>query len=402
MNLDDFEQELRDALVHLYDPDFQPAEDLCNIFGCDILDGVAKVQSIIIRAIESLKPPVETPPNPRVEQFYNLLCNRFVFRLTLAETAQKMYMSFSSTWREQRVAIHYLVILLWRRSQELQTQPAIDSEPEREVSQPSDWIAQTKRELASLYSYSPDPTSNVGEAIERVCGLQNAIAAKRGVRLGIGSIQPNLIAAVPSSALRQILITTIGNLVRRISNTRIVIFARMEDGNIKITITGKCAPGDNLTENELVRDIPLPDDSSVEACLEAEQVFLWIKLPSIGRINVLVVDDNLDVVHFYQRSTEGTSYRIIHLEDGRKLFDEIQKTVPDIIVLDVMLPYLDGWELLMQLHANPLTRPIPVVVCSVIREEELAMSLGATRFIAKPVQPGSFIQALDLVLVQAP
>jgi CheY-like chemotaxis protein len=140
----------------------------------------------------------------------------------------------------------------------------------------------------------------------------------------------------------------------------------------------------------------------VEARLEGEQVFLWIKLPSVGRINVLVVDDNLDVVHFYQRSTEGTSYRIIHLEDGRKLFDEIQKTVPDIIVLDVMLPYLDGWELLMQLHANPLTKPIPVVVCSVIREEELALSLGATRFIAKPVQSGSFIQALDLVLAQAP
>jgi CheY-like chemotaxis protein len=56
----------------------------------------------------------------------------------------------------------------------------------------------------------------------------------------------------------------------------------------------------------------------------------------------------------------------------------------------------------MRLHEDPETCTIPVVVCSVVREEALALSLGAARHLSKPVQPCEFIQALDQVLVQAP
>jgi CheY-like chemotaxis protein len=110
---------------------------------------------------------------------------------------------------------------------------------------------------------------------------------------------------------------------------------------------------------------------------------------------VLVVDDNVDLVHFYRRYAAGTRYHIVHLSQGTGVLEAVESVTPDIIVLDVMLPDVDGWDLLVQLHEHPATRPIPVVVCSVVREEELALSLGASVYLPKPVRRREFIGALD-------
>ena len=76
----------------------------------------------------------------------------------------------------------------------------------------------------------------------------------------------------------------------------------------------------------------------------------------------------------------------------------VEACAPSIIVLDVMLPDMDGWELLAHLHEHPPTRSIPILVCSVVREEELALALGAKLYLSKPVRRQQFIQALDQAL----
>ncbi len=68
-----------------------------------------------------------------------------------------------------------------------------------------------------------------------------------------------------------------------------------------------------------------------------------------------------------------------------------------MIVLDIMLPDIDGWELLTNLHEYPGTRAIPVIICSVVKQEELAEALGAALYVAKPVMRKQFIEALDTV-----
>ena len=90
-----------------------------------------------------------------------------------------------------------------------------------------------------------------------------------------------------------------------------------------------------------------------------------------------------------------------HLREGQATFQAIEALQPDIIVLDLMLPDVDGWELLAQLYEHPLSRSIPIVVCSVVREEELALALGAAAYIAKPVRRRDFMQVLTAVLTQA-
>ena len=71
--------------------------------------------------------------------------------------------------------------------------------------------------------------------------------------------------------------------------------------------------------------------------------------------------------------------------------------VPQILVIDIMMPGLDGWRLLGQLRHHPVTAPIPIVVSTIVSEKGLALSLGAVDFIQKPVSRRIFLTALDQV-----
>jgi CheY-like chemotaxis protein len=406
---EELERELHEALAHLYDPDYQPSEAFCAAIGCDAQDGVLGVQTAILRAIESLKPPSNMPPTAHTRQVHDLLHNRFVLKLTQEETADRMHMSRTSVHRAQRKAVHALARVLWERSQaqgqvtkvhiqEMGAQP-----PGEEASdiQGVDWQSQVQRELASLQAKAPDTVSDVGGVIGSALEFVAPLTSERGVHIEVRSLQPGLVATVHPVVLYHILISAMRRLARYISNGRIAVYARLEDGNVRITLTGAVAAEGGLGEADLVSDIPVSQDVSIETYLDGTQAFVWIEASSMGKVTVLVVDDNEDMARFYKGATVGTRYHIVHITQGRGLLDALEAIAPDIIVLDVMLPDIDGWRLLMRLREDPASRSIPVIVCSVVREEDLALSLGAVRYLPKPVRPREFIQALDQVLPQA-
>jgi CheY-like chemotaxis protein len=400
-----FEHELQEALTHLYDPDYQPSDAFCTLVGCDPEAGALPVQSIIVQTIQDLRPRPAPPSGARIRQMHDLLRSRYVLKLTREETAERLHMSVSSIKRLQREAVHALARILWERSRARDLSPT-DHPEKSAVRQPEEaqvlnWSAQTKHELASLRAYAPDAVSNVGEVVDGILQLVSVLTAKHNVRVEVGFLQQDLVAAIHPNVLRQVLITALGRLAECTATGQITIYAGLEDGNVKITMAGPVAVKETPVDGDLTRDIFTPDDVSIEACLEDGHVFLWLELPSIGKTTVLVVDDNLDMIRFYRRSTEGTNYRIVYVTRGQDLFEMIETTTPDVIVLDVMLPDVDGWNLLLDLHEHPATRSTPVIVCSVVREETLAMSLGAVLYLPKPVSPRQFIQALDHALSQS-
>jgi len=63
-----------------------------------------------------------------------------------------------------------------------------------------------------------------------------------------------------------------------------------------------------------------------------------------------------------------------------------------------MMPGMDGWSLLGRLHEHPATRPIPVLVCTIVAQEEMAIALGATGYLQKPVTRRGFLDALDALV----
>jgi CheY-like chemotaxis protein len=128
----------------------------------------------------------------------------------------------------------------------------------------------------------------------------------------------------------------------------------------------------------------------------AERVFdALITLPVTEQVTVLVIDDNVDTLQLFERYLTGTRYRFVGSEGAQQGLDLAVQVAPRIIVLDVMMPEQDGWALLEQLREDAQTRECPVIVSTILPQEELAMALGAAAFIRKPVGRTELLSALD-------
>lgn len=114
-----------------------------------------------------------------------------------------------------------------------------------------------------------------------------------------------------------------------------------------------------------------------------------------ARATVLVIDDNAGLIELFRRYLAGEDYQLIPARDGREGVRLAEESIPDVVVLDVMMPCEDGWEILQRLQNQESTGHIPVIVCSVLDDPELAHSLGAAGFLAKPVSRTQLLGSLS-------
>ncbi|MBO9643029.1 MULTISPECIES: HD-GYP domain-containing protein [Pseudacidovorax] len=113
-------------------------------------------------------------------------------------------------------------------------------------------------------------------------------------------------------------------------------------------------------------------------------------LSAIQRPTVLVVDDeplNLQVV----RSMLHTDYRLVFAKDGRSALALASAAAPDLVLLDVMMPGMTGYEVCRELKSQELTRYVPVIFATALADEaneELGLACGAVDYVAKPLNAG--------------
>ena len=110
---------------------------------------------------------------------------------------------------------------------------------------------------------------------------------------------------------------------------------------------------------------------------------------------VLVVEDNPDAAEILARHLEAGGFRMKIARTGTEAVDMARDLSPVAITLDILLPEIDGWEVLSRLKANELTRNIPVVVVSVIDNPALGKALGALDYFIKPVDRGALVSRLS-------
>jgi CheY-like chemotaxis protein len=397
---DAFEKEMQEVLGRMFDPDYQPSAAVCLVLGSFPSEGSAVARSKIQAAIEGLKPPANAPQSAFPRLMYELLVNRYVHKLTQEETAYRINVSRRTVNRLQRMAVQTLCEALWERGgMALQNESKPSTTEQLPATPAADWSTQLQQELSHLETRGGKTLSNVDEVISNALTIVNAPQMGFEGNIHTLSIQPGLIAAVHPVLLEQVLISALKRLVPIAGGRSIAIYAKLVDGDAQITLTCPCQDAEcNIPV--LLDEIPSSRDIRLKAAKEGQQAFLWITMPSEGNLTVLVVDDNEDLVQFYRDCTIGSRYHIVHQAQGRNLLQVVGEVRPDLIVLDVMLPDIDGWRLLMRLHETRETRGIPVLVCSVIREEGLSVSLGAAGFLAKPVSPRQFLEALDQIQPQ--
>jgi signal transduction histidine kinase/CheY-like chemotaxis protein len=115
--------------------------------------------------------------------------------------------------------------------------------------------------------------------------------------------------------------------------------------------------------------------------------------PGQGPTVVVVEDDrrSFDLLRVY---LEAAGARVVSARDGEEGLDTVRRLSPAGVVLDILLPGIDGWEVLAQLKADPGTAAIPVVVVSMLDERGRGFALGATEYLVKPVSKEQLLAAL--------
>lgn len=117
------------------------------------------------------------------------------------------------------------------------------------------------------------------------------------------------------------------------------------------------------------------------------------------KLTVLVVDDTQDSRMYLHDilGAEKPDWQLITAESGREGLDKANSKNPDVITLDIMMPSMDGWEVLKRLKSNDETRDIPVVIVSHVDNHDLAYKLGAAAILSKPVSRKLLVGTLERV-----
>ncbi len=105
---------------------------------------------------------------------------------------------------------------------------------------------------------------------------------------------------------------------------------------------------------------------------------------------ILIVDDEPFNVDYLEQELEELNYNIITASNGKEALDQVKSQQPDLILLDIMMPVMDGFAVLKELKADPLLRHIPVIVISAVNDLESVVKgiqLGAEDYLPKPFEP---------------
>jgi signal transduction histidine kinase/DNA-binding response OmpR family regulator len=117
------------------------------------------------------------------------------------------------------------------------------------------------------------------------------------------------------------------------------------------------------------------------------------ELPA-GKPGVLVIEDDPAAQELLRLHLEGAGYGVAVTASGRQALAWLREMRPDAVLLDILLPDLDGWEILQQIKSDAATRSIPVMVVSVVDNRQLGLALGAIDYLVKPVSRERLLEAI--------
>jgi signal transduction histidine kinase/DNA-binding response OmpR family regulator len=161
-------------------------------------------------------------------------------------------------------------------------------------------------------------------------------------------------------------------------------FCTMLGGDIAVT----SAPGKGSTFT-----ITLPDGGKDAAMPRAEPAAGPVSGDTAGK-SVLIVDDDPTVHDVLRTTLAKEGYRLLHAYDGLQALEIAKNERPDVITLDVMMPKLDGWNVLGKLKSDPALSSIPVIMLTIVDERTMGYSLGAAEYMTKPVDRNRLIELL--------
>jgi len=115
----------------------------------------------------------------------------------------------------------------------------------------------------------------------------------------------------------------------------------------------------------------------------------------MSKAKVLIVDDEPFNIEVLEQALDGTDYQVVTAANGQEAWEKIQSEQPDLILLDLMMPVMDGFAVLAKVKDDPMLRDIPIIIVSAEQDSKSVVKgikQGAEDYLTKPVNTTQFVQ----------
>lgn len=395
-------RELRSALAHLDQPLYLETHALTKrlayVAETPEVSRGRVLRRVLRAAIESLDPGAGVPANSPEARAYQVLYRYAVAQQGMVAIASELDIGERQAYRELHQALATLASILFPDDPALLEVCALPSAASRRRA------ALVREEVERLSSEQVQDIV-LSELVSGVVDSARRLAQERGVEVCTRDEAPGLQVTSNRTVLRQALLNLMSHMVRREQHA-VTVHLYCSGNDVVIKFTG-CRG---------VSAVPaLPNDPFAVAVQLLETLSLrWSADPSADGLapvavyvpisqehSVLIVDDNEGLVTLFRRYLRGQPYHVHDVTDATRALQEALRLQPDVIILDVMMPRRDGWEVLEALRASAEGRRTRIIVCSVINDPHLAVALGADAFLHKPVDRARLLRTLAQVLSPA-
>lgn len=382
----EFVEQVKQVLEHLYDFPYLQRHPLAKELDPNDAAAQPRAQRLrreVLAAIEALSPGPGVGFRAPHARLYNLLHLRYVEGLTVQEVANELGISTRQLYRDLRRGEESVAALLWAsRSKDRSSESGARS------------LSSIQAEMERLELH-PSPV-DVRPILDHVHKSVSQLALQREVSIQT-DIPPTPVAIYADPVVaQQVLISTISRAIQQAEPGEMVVALSANQDRATLTLRYPRLPGAaaepalSPVTAQLVERLGW---SVAQSDQPRGQAVVTLQMTAHGP-TVLVIDDNEGLVDLMSRYLSSHACRVVTALSGEQGLELAQAILPDAIVLDVMMPQVDGWEVLQTLSNRPQTAAIPVIVCSVFNDPELAYSLGASLFISKPVQRDDVFAAL--------
>ncbi|MHB0878598.1 MAG: ATP-binding response regulator [Anaerolineae bacterium] len=378
-----FVEEVRDCLAHLFDiAHLQQHSLLPRLVSPDVRDRRGRAQALreaVLQAVADLRPPAGVSPLDAAFRPYAILRRRYVEGQSAEAIQEALAISRRQFFREQRRAHEAAAALLWERR--ITADEAVG---------PREQTLGEELEDLGLHSQAFDLEQSVRQAVANV----KSLADSRGVAMTIEASTPPIMAFADEAIARQLVVTLLSALIQSSSGGFLRLDVTTQENWAVARCHGLPLGAERLPEHLAVasRLAARVGGSLLVGDGDSDEVLL--RLPSAHEEHVLVVDDNPKTLRLFQRYLEPHRYRVTPVQESADALRLVRELRPDAVILDVMMRGVDGWQVLQSLKTDPATRRIPIILCSVLDEDELAHTVGADLYLRKPVSQSALVAAL--------
>jgi CheY-like chemotaxis protein len=399
----EFTEQLSDAYEHLYDLVYLRAHPLTDVLipepDLQRKEKAWRLHHLLLQAIEELDPGPQAPAFSHEWRRHRLMVLRYLDGVDPQAAADQLAISRRHLYREHDAAIEAIGTVLWERHVEPAPPPG-GSRPVEDAPGASglELLRLEAARMAQAGRYT-----RLGEVTAGVLALLQEVLRQR--RLEVRLRLPEGLPGVPMDRglLRQVLLAMLGYLIERAEDGAVELAARLEETALHLTVTVAsprravaAAAGEDQGRLNALEEMAALGSAQVVPLAGGDGIAGFeLLLPTAPRPTILVVDDNEDVLTLFHRFLSLHQYSVVTAQTAQEALAQARRLRPYAITLDLMLPGQDGWDVLQHLLNQPETRDTPIIVCSVLKQKDLALSLGATAFLEKPVTEQALLSVLE-------